>query len=291
MRLQQLVYFVKVVETGGANSAARELFVSQPAVSAGIRELEEELGIPLFRRVRQQMILTDAGLAFYQRIAPLLRELDLAVRETKASGENQDSIRLCLPPMIGMFLVPRILGEFSLRYPRYRVLVREAATDNIQKQLLDGQADLGLIIGESQYNVGLEQMVFMHTRYALFVGQQHPLASRKFVTIQDLGRETLVLFDQGLYINSLLQRSFRQEGVQPNILLKTNQINTIKDFVRRSAAVTFLIREAVDERDCLVEIPSDISAAITIAAVWKKEQRLSPADLDLLKFLQKTGRG
>ena len=291
MRLQQLVYFVKVVETGGANSAARELFVSQPAVSAGIRELEEELGIPLFRRVRQQMILTDAGLAFYQRIAPLLRELDLAVRETKASGENQDSIRLCLPPMIGMFLVPRILGEFSLRYPRYRVLVREAATDNIQKQLLDGQADLGLIIGESQYNVGLEQMVFMHTRYALCVGQQHPLASRKFVTIQDLGRETLVLFDQGLYINSLLQRSFRQEGVQPKILLKTNQIKTIKDLVRRSAAVTFLIREAVDERDCLVEIPSDISAAITIAAVWKKGQRLSPADLDLLKFLQKTGRG
>lgn len=106
MRLQQLVYFVKVVETGGANSAARELFVSQPAVSAGIRELEEELGIPLFCRVRQQMILTDAGLAFYQRIAPLLRELDLAVRETKASGENQDSIRLCLPPMIGMFLFP-----------------------------------------------------------------------------------------------------------------------------------------------------------------------------------------
>ena len=64
MRLNQLEYFVKTVECGGANAAARELSVSQPAISAAIRELEEELGVPLFRRVRQQLILTEEGAAF-----------------------------------------------------------------------------------------------------------------------------------------------------------------------------------------------------------------------------------
>lgn len=290
MRLNQLLYFVRTVESGSANAAARELSVSQPAVSAAIRDLEEELGVPLFRRVRQQLVLTETGLVFYQRIAPLLTELQLAVQEVQHSDSARTSIRLCLPPMIGMFLVPRILGEFSARHPDYKVLIRETVTDNIQKLLLEDQADLGLIIGESPYNVGLEQAAFLHTRYALFVGSGHPLASRRSITLRELAGEPMVVFDQGLYINSLLEKSFRQEGIQPNILLKTNQINTIKDLVRRSEAVTFLIREVVEEQDSLIEIPTDISSAITITAVWKKGRRLSPAALRLLKFLQKTGR-
>lgn len=290
MRLNQLLYFIRTVEAGSANAAARELSVSQPAVSAAIRDLEEELGVPLFRRVRQQLVLTESGLIFYQRVAPLLTELQLAVQEVQRSDSARTSIRLCLPPMIGMFLVPRILGEFSARHPTYQVLIRETVTDNIQKLLLEDQADLGLIIGESPYNVGLEQAAFLHTRYALFVGSGHPLAHRRSITLRELAGEPLVLFDQGLYINSLLEKSFRQEGVQPNILLKSNQINTIKDLVRRSEAATFLIREVVDDRDSLIEIPIDISTAITITAVWKKGRRLSPAALQLLKFLQKTGR-
>ena len=104
MRLNQLEYFVKTVECGGANAAARELSVSQPAISAAIRELEEELGVPLFRRVRQQLILTEEGAAFYRRVGPLLIQLQVAVHQVQAMAGGPQALRLCLPPMIGMFM-------------------------------------------------------------------------------------------------------------------------------------------------------------------------------------------
>ena len=290
MRLNQLEYFVKTVECGGANAAARELSVSQPAISAAIRELEEELGVPLFRRVRQQLILTEEGAAFYRRVGPLLIQLQVAVHEVQAMAGGPQALRLCLPPMIGMFMAPLILGEFVPAHPDLHLTISEAGTDSIQKMLLDGTADLGIMIGQSPYNVGLEAVPLRETRYALFVGRQSPLAGRRLVAFRDLAGEPLVLFDQGLYINALLHRQFRQEGVRPNIVLQTNQINTIKDFVGRSVASTFLIREVVKDADQLIEVPTDFSPPITIIAAWKKGRRPVGGALQLLRFLQKTGR-
>ena len=290
MRLNQLEYFVKTVECGGANAAARELSVSQPAISAAIRELEEELGVPLFRRVRQQLILTEEGATFYRRVGPLLIQLQVAVHEVQAMAGGPQALRLCLPPMIGMFMAPLILGEFVPAHPDLHLTISEAGTDSIQKMLLDGTADLGIMIGQSPYNVGLEAVPLRETRYALFVGRQSPLAGRRLVSFRDLAGEPLVLFDQGLYINALLHRQFRQEGVRPNIVLQTNQINTIKDFVGRSVASTFLIREVVKDADQLIEVPTDFSPPITIIAAWKKSRRPVGGALQLLRFLQKTGR-
>ena len=290
MRLNQLEYFVKTVECGGANAAARELSVSQPAISAAIRELEEELGVPLFRRVRQQLILTEEGAAFYRRVGPLLIQLQVAVHEVQAMAGGPQALRLCLPPMIGMFMAPLILGEFVPAHPDLHLTISEAGTDSIQKMLLDGTADLGIMIGQSPYNVGLEAVPLRETRYALFVGRQSPLAGRRLVSFRDLAGEPLVLFDQGLYINALLHRQFRQEGVRPNIVLQTNQINTIKDFVGRSVASTFLIREVVKDADQLIEVPTDFSPPITIIAAWKKGRRPVGGALQPLRFLQKTGR-
>ena len=290
MRLNQLEYFVKTVECGGANAAARELSVSQPAISAAIRELEEELGVPLFRRVRQQLILTEEGAAFYRRVGPLLIQLQVAVHQVQAMAGGPQALRLCLPPMIGMFMAPLILGEFAPAHPVLHLTISEAGTDSIQKMLLDGTADLGIMIGQSPYNVGLEAVPLRETRYALFVGRQSPLAGRRLVSFRDLAGEPLVLFDQGLYINALLHRQFRQEGVRPNIVLQTNQINTIKDFVGRSVASTFLIREVVKDADQLIEVPTDFSPPITIIAAWKKGRRPVGGALQLLRFLQKTGR-
>ena len=290
MRLNQLEYFVKTVECGGANAAARELSVSQPAISAAIRELEEELGVPLFRRVRQQLILTEEGAAFYRRVGPLLIQLQVAVHEVQAMAGGPQALRLCLPPMIGMFMAPLILGEFVPAHPDLHLTISEAGTDSIQKMLLDGTADLGIMIGQSPYNVGLEAVPLRETRYALFVGRQSPLAGRRLISFRDLAGEPLVLFDQGLYINALLHRQFRQEGVRPNIVLQTNQINTIKDFVGRSVVSTFLIREVVKDADQLIEVPTDFSPPITIIAAWKKGRRPVGGALQLLRFLQKTGR-
>ena len=290
MRLNQLEYFVKTVECGGANAAARELSVSQPAISAAIRELEEELGVPLFRRVRQQLILTEEGAAFYRRVGPLLIQLQVAVHQVQAMAGGPQALRLCLPPMIGMFMAPLILGEFVPAHPDLHLTISEAGTDSIQKMLLDGTADLGIMIGQSPYNVGLEAVPLRETRYALFVGRQSPLAGRRLTSFRDLAGEPLVLFDQGLYINALLHRQFRQEGVRPNIVLQTNQINTIKDFVGRSVASTFLIREVVKDADQLIEVPTDFSPPITIIAAWKKGRRPVGGALQLLRFLQKTGR-
>ena len=290
MRLTQLRYFVKVVDCGGVNAAARELLISQPTISTAIRELEAELGVDLFRRVKQQMILTEEGSHFYSRIKPLLEELTLAADETRGLGRSKNLVRLGIPPMIGVFTTPPILTEFHRLHPEIQVQILESSTDDQKQLLLNDSVDAVLMIGESQYNVGLEQYALLHTRYAFYVGPDHPLAGRKQVDLRDLADEPLVLFEKGLYMNRLIQRAFQAEGKRPNVVLTTNQIGTIKEFVGRSVASTFLIREVVESRDSLVEVPTDLAPNITIVAAWKKGQNLTPAVLKLLKFLQKLNR-
>ena len=294
MRLTQLHYFIKVVDCGGVNAAARELLVSQPTVSTAIRELEAELEVPLFRRIRQQMVLTEEGSYFYSKVSPLLLDLAQAAEETRKLGQSKNLVRVGVPPMIGIFTIPPILSEFCRQYPEIEVKFLESSTDNQQQLLQNDLVDMVLMIGESQYNVGFEQYAVLHTRYAFYVGPEHPLAAVSYgggyVTLSELAKEPLVLFEKALYMNRLLQRAFQAQGLTPNVVLTTNQINTIKEFVGRSLATAFLIREAVEPQDTLLEVPNNVSPDITIVAAWKKGQQLSGSTLKLLKFLQKLGR-
>lgn len=286
MQLSQLQYFLKVVEVGGVNAAARELSISQPAITTAIRSLEQELGCSLFNRVKQRLVLTEQGTLFHRRVYPAIMALDAAVDEVREMDARKRQVRLGMPAMIGLLFMSNLLSGFRQTYPDIEVRVVEANTRELRSLLDNKRIDMALMIGESPYSRGLGRTTLLNTTYSFFVGQDHALAKEDMVSTQVVAEQPLFLFDEGLFLNQYITNAFRREGLIPNVAFASSQINAIKKYVGLSQACTFLIRECVEEGDPLVEVPTEITPPVTIVATWDKEQTMGNAATQLLRYLK-----
>lgn len=286
MRLSQLEYFRKVAELGSVSGAARELHVSQPAITTSIRALEEELGVELFDRVKQRMILTEAGRHFSMGIGKVLDALYAVRDETRAMSDRNHRVNLGIPAMIGLLYTQGILHDFRLRYPEVEVHLTEANTRELRTLMDEGRIDLALMIGESPYSRGLERRVLLRTKYCFFVGEGNPLAGREMIDAATVARQPLILFGEGLFLNWYITDALKSRGLEPKVGFTSSQIIAIKSYVREARAGTFLMRECVSPEDGLVEVPTEITPDISIVATWLRDQRLPPQSIQLLQYLQ-----
>lgn len=286
MQLSQLRYFLKVVELGGINAAARELSVSQPAITTAIRSLEQELGCSLFNRVKQRMVLTEQGSLFRSRVYPAVAALDAAVEEVQELDARKHQVRLGMPAMIGLLYLPKLLGDFRRACPDVEIRLVEANTRELRTFLDNKRIDMALMIGESPYSQGLGRATLLRTSYSFFVGEGHALARETMVPAEVVADQPLILFDEGLFLNQYITNAFRRNGLFPHVAFASSQINAIKQYVGVAQACTFLIRECVGEDDPLVEVPTEITPPVSIVATWDKEQIMGDAAKQLLRFLK-----
>lgn len=141
-----LRYFVAVAEEGNLTRAAQRLFVSQPAVTKQIRQLEAQLGVRLFTRSRAGMTLTDAGRVLAERLPALLSDWDQALRDTRsAASRAQHVLRVGFVASAANEATPVIVATFSRLRPSWRVEMRQAAWSNPSAGLADGDVDAAFL--------------------------------------------------------------------------------------------------------------------------------------------------
>ena len=286
MRLTQLQYFIRVSELGSINATSRDLHVTQPAISTSIRNLEDELGIELFTRSRQRMDLTEAGSMFYQRVKRAVSLLEEAKAEAQGYSPDRETVRVGIPPMIGLMYIPAIIRQFNLKHPEISLRVTEANTRELSQKLNGNEIDFALMIGESPYSTWFERKKLLDTCYSFYVGPDNPLASSEMVSLDELAKVPLILFDTGLFLNQYIAHAFDDSRYRPKVAFASSQINSVKTYVRESSGGTFLIRECVQDADGLIEVPTEITPSISIVAAWLKGVSLSSPASKLLHFLE-----
>ncbi len=143
--LRQLQYLVVLSEHLNFTRAAEACFVTQPTLSAGIRELESLLGTSLVERDRQNVLMTDAGRDVVSRARPLLAQFQDLVDAARASAPMQGRIRLGVIPTIAPFLLNTLMKGLDSRYPGLRLMVREDLTQHLLQRLEDGRLDFVLM--------------------------------------------------------------------------------------------------------------------------------------------------
>ncbi|TMG41300.1 MAG: LysR family transcriptional regulator [Chloroflexi bacterium] len=147
MQTHQLRYFVAVAEQRHFTHAARDLGVAQPSVSKQIRKLEEELGAPLFHRMKGNVALTPAGEALLPWARRVLGDLDAATVEVRELTElRRGRLALGATPSVSTSLLPRALARFHASYPGVELVVREAGSRDLVAALEEGALDLALVI-------------------------------------------------------------------------------------------------------------------------------------------------
>ncbi|WFB08550.1 LysR family transcriptional regulator [Streptomyces sp. LX-29] len=188
-----LRYFAAVAEEGTLTRAAERLFVSQPALTKQIKQLETQLGVRLFTRSHLGMTLTEAGGALAERVPALLAAWDQAMRETKsAAGQEARVLRVGFLASAANEATPRIIAEFARRRPGWRADMRQAAWSNPSAGLADGDVDVALLRLPFPGQDALRTAVLFTEPRWVALPAGHPFAARDLIPFRDLWDEPFV---------------------------------------------------------------------------------------------------
>ena len=221
MELRHLRYFVVVAEEQNVTRAAERLHLSQPPLSRQIRDLEEELGVELFRRTAKSLALTDAGKVFLGEARAVLLRADQAVDAVRAASKNcQGKLRVGYAPSLTAQFLPDALRSFQADFPSVHVALHDLSSEECRQRLAAGKLDLALTIeppGAARRGLLFEPVA----RHAVFcaVGPSHPLARKKSVRLKELAGEPFVVYAEEEYPEYVewLQKVCRAAGFRPRI--------------------------------------------------------------------------
>ncbi len=192
--LRQLEYLVAIADTGTFSAAAKTTYVSQPSLSAQVKDMEDHLGASLLERGRHGALLTPIGKDVVARARIVLRQVEeLKVLAREAEGTFSGRIKLGVLPTVGPYLLPQVTRELHAAYPELRLFVREERTVDLQEHLSDGRFDL--ILSTAEDHPDTQSINIVRENIYICVAPDDVLASsRDAIPLMALkGREFLTL--------------------------------------------------------------------------------------------------
>ncbi len=247
MNINQLKYFVSVAETGNFTKAALNHYISQTAITQQIHALEENIGAKLFDRNSRPVSLTPAGKVFLKEAREILAKMDAALLRTReATTGLEGELRLGYTKGYEHSDLPKFLRSFHQEYPNVLLSCYRCDTDMLAAGLMKGEYDV--IFTWDSTNLRQEETIQMRVmervplRVALYAN--HPLARKKTLTRKDLKQENILFmspsgtgdsFGDAFYI-----RLYLEAGYQPNIILRSNDIESILMMVAAEEGISIV---------------------------------------------------
>jgi DNA-binding transcriptional LysR family regulator len=242
MNIDQLKTFHKVAAAGSFTKAARELFLTQSAVSQQIRALEDEIGGRLFDRSGKRTRLTGEGdvlLTYAERLFDLHEEIETLFGSLRTLQKGKISVGATA--VIGTYFMPAVISAFHRQYPGIEIDLRMGNSEQILRMILDREVDLG-IAGMVKKHESLKS-AFVHGEKLLFVcSPMNPLATREKVTIGELDRIPFIWREKGTQTLALVKQWFQANagGNFPHQILSVANMEAAKRIVEEGYGVTII---------------------------------------------------
>ncbi len=254
MILRHINYFLAVAKHQSFTRAAASLYVSQPALSQQIKQLEETLGAPLFDRSGRSVKLTDAGEVYARYAHKALQDLDEGRRAIHdVQNLSRGALRIAMTPTFTTYLIGPLVKAFHNSHPNITVSVQEMSQEHMEKQLLDDKFDVGIAFAEV-HSTEIESQILMVETLALVVNKNHPLAKYQAIDLQTLNAQSLVLLSHEFVTREQIQRYCHQHNIQPTVLMEANSLSAVIEIVRHTQLTTLLPSNIASERDELIAI-------------------------------------
>lgn len=284
MDLRQIKAFVEVAKTLNFTRAAESLCVAQPAVSMTISKLEEELDLTLFNRQGRHVSLTTEGEVFLRHAKRILENISSAETEMNELKElSSGEVRMGVPPMMSSYYFPRVIRDFRAEYPYLQLSVMGEGAGNIQRQIISGEIDLG-VIADSKVPEGLSSKCFLREEIVACVPSDHQFARRSNIRLEELLSEPLILFKQGYYMRELADNLLLGSPQKPQVVFETNLFSLVRSLVGEGIGVSTLLRMVVADDSRVAAVSFDPPFYRDFHIAWKKEGYLSRANRAFLDF-------
>ncbi len=292
--LTQLEYIVAVEKLRHFGKAADSCHVTQPTLSMQIQKVEEEIGYPLFDRLKKPVMPTAKGQKFIQQAKVLLHEhLKLMDLSKNQGGEVSGELRLGVIPTVAPYLLPLFLDSFSGKYPKVHLLIDEMKTEDILAGLRDDRVDAG-ILATPLHEPGLKERPLYYEPFSLYVSKLNPLNARKRVKESDIEGHDMWLLADGHCFRTQIMRYcslHEKDGVFHNVAFAGGNLDTLRNLIRKSKGYTLvpsLFVETLSEserRDYVREFEKPVPSR-EISLIYRRDQWKS----DVLAALEATIR-
>ncbi|MGE0253969.1 MAG: LysR family transcriptional regulator [Alphaproteobacteria bacterium] len=288
--LRQIRYFLGAADTGKVSAAAALLNISQSSVTVAIQELEAELGVTLFERHAGGLRLTHEG----QKFLPYALNIEASVADAVKSMRQSASgiageVRLGTTAGPSGYLLFPILERFRRSQPDIAIRVVECRRPDLQRMLLSGELDLGLMLisnltDRSRYRT----RCLLRSQRGLWLSSAHPLARQKSISFADLRDEPYVMFELD-EADQTLPMVWKKYGFSPNIVFTTGVPAAVRTFVATGGAVTILSELlyrpwSLDGGRVEMRVLQEPIPTMDVGFVWKRRRELSGAEVALCDY-------
>lgn len=288
LSIRQLQYIVAVADTLGFHKAAEQCGVSQPTLSSQIQKLEDVLGVQIFERNRQRVLVTKAGQGVLTHARRILVDLDDLLTTVAATAEPfAGTLRVAVIPTIAPYLLPFVTPAIAERWPKLRLALVEEKTEDLLASLRAGTIDAGLLALVD----GMEDLAHANVIEDPFVAavpRTHPLAKKKSIALSDLDEEAVLLLEDGHCLRTQALALCKRAGATETDLRATS-LATLVQMVSAGIGVTLLPTIAVDvenRRGQLAIRPlAGRPQGRTICLAWRRESPLAGPLRELAKVM------
>ncbi|ALS21543.1 MULTISPECIES: selenium metabolism-associated LysR family transcriptional regulator [Paenibacillus] len=248
LNFHQLHIFYTVAEKGSFSHAAQALHMTQPAVTMQVQSLEDYFGTKLFIRSTKRVELTEAGrtlLPFALRSIELMKETDISM--SKFTHMLEGRLHLGASLTVGEYILPRLLGPFSAEYPNISVSMKVNNTKLILEEVLNHQLTFGLVEAEVKHpDVHTEAV--LSDELKLIVPQNHPLAERERIPLEEMLKYPFVLREQGSGTRRVMEEELAKAGCDVSMLkivMELGSTGAVKSAVEAGLGISILSQSSV----------------------------------------------
>lgn len=245
MNLHQLELFTAVADHGSFTRAAQALHISQPSVSARIRDLEVSLGQQLFEQVGRRIYLTDAGQELRERAEIILQQVEETRRALdEIHGLQRGRLRVVATTTVGTYVLPALLGRFNRHYPGISLALNVTNWSRAVELLRRNRMDLA-VLGPTEEMDDMTVTDFMKNELIVAAAPTHPLVGRQAVPFAELATYPVVVREAGSGTRSDTERLFADHGLQPILSMELRHSAAIKQGVQAGLGIALLSRQSV----------------------------------------------
>jgi len=251
--LDQLKILQTISEEGSFKKAAEKLYISQPAVSLQIQNLEKQLNAPIFYRDKRKAYLTETGellKKYCDRILSLCEETCRSLDELQTFQSG--ALVIGASQTTGTYLMPRLIGIFRHKYPHITVELQVHSTRRISRAVANGQINLAIVEGEvpRELNQVLDITAYAEDELALILPVSHPFSSLDFIRKEDLYRLRFIALDTQSTIRNVIETTLTQNGIDSSyfkIEMELNSVEAIKNAVQSGLGAAFVSVSAISK--------------------------------------------
>ncbi|MFQ5802822.1 MAG: LysR family transcriptional regulator [Candidatus Methylomirabilales bacterium] len=289
MTVHQLRIFLTVARHRSYSRAAEDLYLSQPAVSIQIRELEQAIGAPLFERAGRNILLTEAGealLPYAQRVHQVLDDARMVMEELQ--GLKRGRITLAAVSTAGAYVLPPILGLFREAHPGIVITLEVTNRSTLRHRLLQNEVDL-VLMGRPPDGIPHVAEPFLPEELVVIAAPSHPLTRGRRIPVARLAREVFIQREVGSGTRLAVEEFFRQRNADIQSSFELGDNSAVKEGVAAGLGVAVLHRRAVQLDVTLKRLVILDVQGFPLKRQWhvvhRKEKQLSQATLAFKVFL------